>query len=239
DAAVLGALAREARTHGLRLIAVAPDDRGARRFAEGVAFFSPDVLVIDFPAWDCLPYDRVSPRVDLLSRRMAALGRLGAPLGDGPELVITTASAVLQRVPPRAFVRSTARTLAIDDKIGPDELIELALSNGYDRAETVVEPGEVARRGGIVDLFPPGVEEPVRIDFFGEEIESIRTFAADTQRSSGRIEAFVLMPVREFRLDPESIARFRQGYREGFGRSPDARPRALAVLAARTDGNPV
>jgi len=217
DAAVLGALAREARTHALRLIAVAPDDRGAKRFADGVAFFAPDVRIIDFPAWDCLPYDRVSPRVDLLSRRMAALWRLAAPLGDGPELVITTVSAVLQRVPPRAFLHSTARTLAIGDKIGPDELIELAFSNGYDRAETVVEPGEVARRGGIVDLFPPGLDEPVRIDFFGDEIESIRTFAADTQRSSGRIEMFVLMPVREFRLDQESIARFRLGYREAFG----------------------
>ena len=187
------------------------------RLAEALAFFAPHIDVLRFPAWDCLPYDRVSPNPELVSERIATLARLLEP-GHRPRLVLTTVNALVQRVPPRARLprrqhaaprRRTTRR--------PETIIAFLEANGYGRAGTVMEPGEYATRGGIIDLFPAGEPDPVRIDLFGDTIESLRRFDPTTQRSTGKLQELVLRPVSEVPLDPASISRFREAWRELFG----------------------
>ncbi len=213
------------------LLHVCVDDARMARLIEALAFFAPDRAVLGVPAWDCLPYDRVSPHRDIVARRIDALGQLAGD-GDGTRLVVTTVAAFLQRVPlHRSFAEAR---LAMEEGAGlaPASLVEFLAANGYARNGTVAEAGEFAVRGGIVDLFPPGAAQPLRVDFFGDEIEAIREFDPLTQRSSGRRKGFVIRPVSEMRLDAAAIARFRSGYRERFGAVSDA-PLYEAISAGR------
>ena len=196
------------------LVYVARDDSLAARMVESLNFFAPDLPVLDFPAWDCLPYDRVSPNVDVVSRRIDTLTRLvSAPTG----ILVTSVAAILQRLPPRSlFERATFRA-AVGHSTNLDGLLAFLAGNGYTRTDTVMEPGEYAVRGGIVDLFAPGNPEPLRLDFFGDEVDSIRSFDPLTQISTGQIKELMLTPVSEILLDAASIARFRTAYREKFG----------------------
>ena len=213
---------------------VARDDVRAARAAEILAFFAPDVEALLFPAWDCLPYDRVSPHADIVGRRVDSLTRL---LDEAParprRVVLTTVSALLQRVPPRAVFAGSQRTAAVGERLDPDDLVAFLLAQGYGRAGTVREAGEFAVRGGIVDVFPPGQEEPLRLDFFGDELDGIRRFDPTTQRSSERLEAFTLKPVGELFLDDASVERFRAGYRTLFGTTGYDDPLYEAVSAGR------
>ena len=213
---------------------VARDDVRAARAAEVLAFFAPDVEVLLFPAWDCLPYDRVSPHADIVGRRVDTLTRL---LDDTParprRVVLTTVSALLQRVPPRAVFAGSQRAAATGQRLDPDDLLGFLLANGYGRTGTVREAGEFAVRGGIVDVFPPGQAEPLRLDFFGDELDGIRRFDPTTQLSSERLEDFILKPVGELFLDDASVQRFRSGYRTLFGTAGDDDPLYEAVSAGR------
>ena len=196
------------------LVYVARDDGVAARMVEALAFFAPDLTVWDFPAWDCLPYDRVSPNVDVVARRIDTMTRLmSAPKG----IVVTSIAAMLQRVPPRQVFEKASFRAAPGHSTHLPKLMAFLEGNGYSRTETVMEPGEYAVRGGIVDLFPPGQPEPVRLDFFGDEVEAIRSFDPLTQISSGTIKELMLTPVAEVLLDAASMARFRTAYREKFG----------------------
>jgi len=215
-------------------LAARPDDavhlhiaRDAKRIAEmteALSFFAPAIRVVSVPAWDCLPYDRVSPNREVVSRRIDALTYLahrpesGAP---GQLVVLTSVNAVLQRVPARTVIADAARRFAIGDRIDVDELAGFFNRNGFERVGTVREAGEYAVRGGILDIFPPGNEMPIRIDLFGDEIEALRVFDVATQRSSETITEFSLKPASEVFLDEASIARFRSGYREAFGNITD------------------
>jgi transcription-repair coupling factor (superfamily II helicase) len=175
DAQLVAALA-QAQPGGVLHIAV--DDLRMTRLAEALAFFAPGLKVIAFPAWDCLPYDRASPHRDILARRIEALTALAA-IGEGPApVVLTTISAVLQRVPPPATFQAAGLDLRPGLQIGQAAVVDYLLGNGYSRAGTVGEAGEFAVRGGIVDLFPPGTVYPLRIDFFGDEVEQLRLFDA-------------------------------------------------------------
>ncbi len=225
-------LARRAREHPGPLLHVARDDSRMARMAEALAFFAPQTERMRFPAWDCLPYDRVSPAPDLISQRVATLGRLLEPAA-APRIVLTTVNALVQRVPPRHVFAGASMTLTSGGTLAPDRLARFLDSNGYGRAGTVMEPGEYAIRGGIIDLFPAGRREPVRIDLFGDTIESIRAFDPASQRSGGRVERLVLRPVNEVFLDPDSIARFRTGWREAFGQGAAADPLYLAISEGR------
>jgi len=214
DAVILGRLAaaRGAILH------VARDDARAARLAEALAFFAPGVEVVVFPAWDCLPYDRVSPHVEIVARRIDALAQLArAESAKGGRIVISTVSSILQRVPHRAIFAKASFALAVGKPLDLAALQAYLGGNGYGRADTVREPGEFALRGGLVDLFPPGAAEPLRIDLFGDEIEKMRAFDPMTQRSTGTVDRFVLRPAGEVLLDAASIARFRTSYRELFG----------------------
>ncbi|MGF1630951.1 MAG: transcription-repair coupling factor [Kiloniellaceae bacterium] len=221
-----------AEAPGRRWLHVALDDTHAARLADCLAFFAPEVETLVFPAWDCLPYDRVSPHRDIVARRLDVLTRLLQPVGPRAQVVVTTVSALLQRVPAPEALEGRVMLLQAGGNLPADRLNGFFAENGYYRVETVGEPGEFAVRGGIVDVFPPGQEQPVRLDFFGDDLESLRLFDPLTQRTTGTVEALQLKPVSEVILDPAAVERFRTRYREAFGTVRDD-PLYEAVSAAR------
>lgn len=236
DARILAEKSRVLMPDDRVLVHVAMDDARAATLAGLLAFFAPDVRVLIFPAWDCLPYDRVSPNQGIVARRVAALTQLLGWAEESrryPRLVITTVNAALQRVMPRDILRGSSLSAKTGEKLDLEHLQKYMVHNGYVRTETVREAGEFAMRGGIIDIFPSGHENPVRIDMFGDEIESLRSFDPATQRTLGALENFSLQPVTEFFLDEDSIARFRTGYREAFGVPRDDDPLYIAVSEGR------
>ncbi|HLT02249.1 MAG TPA: transcription-repair coupling factor [Geminicoccaceae bacterium] len=198
-----------------QVLYVARDGVRADQLAELARFFAPDLEVAVLPAWDCLPYDRVSPNPDVMARRLDTLARLLEP--GAPRLVITTINALVQKVPPPEALRSGLFAARAGERIDRAALLACLARNGYRRAGTVVEPGEYAVRGGILDIFPSGSERPLRLDLFGDELERIRAFDPLTQRSEGDAAEIRLRPVSEVLLDEASIERFRVGYLQQFG----------------------
>jgi transcription-repair coupling factor (superfamily II helicase) len=193
---------------------------GARMAAltRALAFFAPDLAVQEFPAWDCLPYDRVSPHAGFVAQRMIALSRLARIQGhERPSVLLTTVNAALQRVPARDFVARQSLSVAPGNMVAMDGITQWLELNGFVRASTVREPGDYAVRGGIIDLYAPGMAEPVRLDFFGDTLETIRSFDPESQRTTDQLRALDLVPVAEFQLTTETIKRFRLGYVEAFG----------------------
>ena len=160
------------------------------RLAEALAFVAPEAEVLRFPAWDCLPYDRVSPNPALVSERIATLARL-LEKPPRPRIVLTTVNALVQRVPPRSAFTGASLELRTNGTVQPEQLARFLEANGYGRAGTVMEPGEYAMRGGIIDIFPAGEADPVRLDLFGDTIESIRVFDPGTQRSADKRQRLI------------------------------------------------
>ena len=214
------------------LLHVARDDARVARLAEALAFFMPEADILRFPAWDCLPYDRVSPHPVLVSERVATLGKL-LERPTQPRVVLTTVNALVQRVPPRAAFAGASLDLRANGTVRPEALTRFLESNGYGRASTVMEPGEYTLRGGIIDIFPAGEPDPVRLDLFGDTVESIRVFDPTTQRSGERRQRLTLRPVSEVPLDQQAIARFRSGWREIFGQPASEDPIYLSVSDGR------
>jgi len=216
-------LAAEAarRSNGL-VVFVAADGVHAASVEEALRFFDPKLDVLSFPSWDCLPYDRVSPKPDIESRRLATLAVLSRRAKDSaPAVVVTTVNATLQRVPPKDAIATATFFAKSGARVDRDALVAFLAKNGYARAGTVREPGDFALRGGIVDLWPPGTELPLRLDFFGEDLDAIRRFDAETQLSAGSIAQIELLPASEAPLDAETISRFRSGYVAAFGPAGD------------------
>jgi len=226
DGRVLASLARSRE-----FLHVCVDDLRMARLVEELAFFAPELEVIAIPAWDCLPYDRVSPHRDIVARRIDGLSRLANP-APSARVTVTTVAAFLQRVPPKSGFEAAVLELIEGQALAPERVTAFLSANGYARSANVAEAGEFALRGGIIDMFPPGTAAPLRVDFFGDEIETIRTFDALTQRSTGQLERFVLRPVSELHLDREAIECFRSGYRERFGAVVDD-PLYEAISAGR------
>ena len=211
------ALAEVLRAAGQsRLLFVARDGQRLAEVQRGLVFFAPEVEVLEFPAWDCLPYDRVSPHTSVVARRMATLTRLVAK-PERPQVVLTTVNAILQRVPEKAGVAAGSVSAVAGHRVATDDLIAWLERNGFIRSPTVREPGEYAVRGGILDLYAAGSDAPVRLDFFGDTLETIRTFDAETQRTIDRRDRIDLVPVSEMVLTPATIARFRERYLALFG----------------------
>ena len=220
DARILARMARDLMPQDRVLLHVALDDVRTATIADLLAFFAPDVRVVVFPAWDCLPYDRVSPNGEIIAKRVAALTQLLAWDKEQeryPRIVLTTVNAAIQRVMPRTALENSALIATQGGRLDIGKLQDFLVRSGYSRTETVREAGEYAIRGGIIDLFPPGQTNPVRMDLFGDEIETLRTFDPVSQRTLEKIKSFALQPVTEFFLDEDSIGRFRSGYRETFG----------------------
>src|SRR4029077_5739799 len=183
-----------------------------------IAFFAPDTEILEFPAWDCLPYDRVSPHAAVVAQRMTALARLARVKARArPAVLLTTVNAILQRVPARETVARQSLAAAPGNLLSMNGIIQWLDLNGFNRASTVREPGDYAVRGGILDLFAPGMDAPVRLDFFGDTLESIRSFDPETQRTTSERHALDLVPVAEFALTSDTIRAFRTGYVAEFG----------------------
>lgn len=226
---VLSDLARAAKG---RAVFIAPDDAAMRSVAEAARFFAPEVEVLEFPAWDCLPYDRASPALSVSAARLSALFRMQRP-SSSSQLVVTTANAALQRVLTPFRIRESVREFKVGTTIGHDSLAALLTRQGYSRTDTVIDHGEFAVRGSIVDIFPSSLDEGLRLDFFGDELESLRLFDPSTQRSTGRLEDHLLLPASEALIDDESIKRFRSRYRELFGANATQDPLYEAVSDGR------
>ncbi len=227
--AIAFAAAVKARGAGAGLF-VARDEARASAAEAAARFFAPDLETVRLPSWDNLPYDRISPTASVAAQRCAALARLGASQPFHPPLlVIATASAVAQRAPPKARMIAGAFTAKAGGVVDIEALERYLTVNGYGRASTVRAPGDYAVRGGVTDVFPPGAAEPIRFDFFGDQLESIRAFDAETQRSIRQLRQAVLSPVSEVQLDEETVARFRKGFMQAFGALPD--PMYDAVVA--------
>ena len=216
-------LARRRAEHKGPVLHVARDDSRMARLAESLAFFAPSVETLRFPAWDCLPYDRVSPNPEIVSERITTLARLIEPQPK-PLIVLTTVNALIQRVPPRSVFQGASMVLHTGGTADPQAIATFLEANGYTRAGTVMEAGEYAMRGGILDIFPSGEPEPVRLDMFGDTIESMRRFDTGTQRSTTKLPSLVLRHVSEVPLDRASITRFREAWREMFGQAATSDP---------------
>ncbi|HBK93310.1 MAG TPA: transcription-repair coupling factor [Parvularcula sp.] len=232
DGAAAMALAEAAAARGGLITYVARDAQRAADMTAALEFFSPAIPRISYPAWDCLPYDRVSPSPAVSAARMAALSLLARARAAGPLIVITTVNAALQRTPPKSVVAASAFSAAPGETVSIEALTAYLAANGYARASTVREAGEFAVRGGLIDLFPPGAEEPIRLDFFGDTLESVRGFDAATQRTTRQLAGVDLAAATEVLLTEATIARFRAGFRSVLGAATDD-PVYEAVSAGR------
>ena len=211
-------IAAGAAAPAISLAVICRDGTRMAMLSRALGFFAPDIETIEFPAWDCLPYDRVSPHADVVAQRMAALARLARAKGDDrPAIVLTTVNAALQRVVPRESVAKQSLLAAAGTLLPMARVTQWLELNGFTRAATVREPGDYAVRGGIVDLFAPGMDAPVRLDFFGDTLELIRRFDPETQRTTDELRTLELVPMAEFQLTPETIRLFRTGYVAAFG----------------------
>ncbi|MEJ1159333.1 transcription-repair coupling factor [Prosthecomicrobium sp. N25] len=220
EALAIGDLARAQGGRGGRpgLLAVARDGARMASLEAALGFFAPDVKVMTFPAWDCLPYDRVSPTPEVVARRMNTLSRLAKPEAtDKPVVLLTTVNAVVQRVPERALIAAETFSAVPGNRVDMADLVRWLENNGFSRTSTVRETGEYAVRGGILDLYAPGAEAPVRLDFFGDTLESIRRFDAETQRTTGSLKRLEWVPMSEVTIVPDTVSRFRRAYVARFG----------------------
>ena len=208
-----------ARAHKGVTVFVARDGQRAGDFAAALRFFDGGLAQLRLPSWDCLPYDRSGPSASVAATRMAALSQLAArKAGEAAPLVlITTAGALMQRVPPRSAIAKASYQAKTGRDVAVADLERYFAVNGYTRASTVSERGEFAIRGGVIDVYPPSAEEPVRLDLFGDTLESIRGFDPETQRSTRQIAAVDLLPVSEALIDADTVSRFRAGYVAAFG----------------------
>jgi transcription-repair coupling factor (superfamily II helicase) len=202
----------------ISLAVICRDGPRMATLARALSFFAPDIEVLEFPAWDCLPYDRVSPHPAVVAQRVMTLARLARVAGrDHPAVLLTTVNAALQRVPERALLAKQSLSIAPGNLAPMAGIVQWLELNGFNRAATVREAGDYAVRGGIVDLFAPGMDEPVRLDFFGDTLETIRSFDPDTQRTTSELRTLDLVPVSEFQLTSDTIRLFRTGYVAQFG----------------------
>ena len=234
DALVMADIVRARK--GLSVF-VARDGTRLSAFADAFRFFAPGVEVLTFPAWDCLPYDRIGPSAGLAAQRMMTLSRLAEGLDEKtPRLLVTSVPALVQRVPPQSSVKRAGYSARTGNVVEIADLETYFAINGYQRASTVSEKGEFAIRGGVIDVFPPSADEPVRLDLFGDTLESIRAFDPETQRSTKQLKEVSLLPVSEALLDKEAISRFRSGYLETFGAAGDDPLYATVTKGGRRAG---
>jgi transcription-repair coupling factor (superfamily II helicase) len=238
DSLLLAQIAADVSSPTSHVLYVAPHDTAMKRVSDSLQFFAPDVNIVTIPAWDCLPYDRVSPNTEIVARRLDALTRLSSGRGEEASgfVALTTVNAMLQRVPPRSVLANAVLIVTEGGELPLKELLQFLNAHGYRHSGTVREPGEFAVRGGIVDVFPTGMESPLRLDFFGDELERIRAFDPMTQRTSGTHERIVLQTVSEVMLSPETITLFRDQYRSLFGTRASNDPLYEAISAGHSHG---
>lgn len=192
-----------------------PHERELRQFCKTMSYLVPATKILAFPGWDCLPYDRASPRFDIQAERAYVLAWL-AQENRGRALLVATASALVQCLPPMATFKNTFFSVATNQTLNVDGFLQRLVRLGYRSVSLVYEPGEIANRGGVLDVFVPGHPNPVRFDLWGDTVESMRTFDPLTQKTLEPVDHFEVSPCREIVLTPERISNFRQKYRTVF-----------------------
>jgi len=225
-------LAQHLAKSGKPLVHIARDDNRLAAMQTALQFFAPELAVFTFPAWDCLPYDRVSPNAEISAARMATLAALAQGFAQ-PFILLTTVNAATQRVPTRSIMASSSFTATVGCQIDEAALRSYFVRMGFSQAPTVMEPGDFAIRGGLIDVFPPGDTGPVRLDLFGDVLDGARRFDVITQRTVEKLTQVELAPVSEVMLDDKAIQRFRQNYRIEFGAAGTDDPLYEAVSAGR------
>ncbi len=215
DALLLAQLAERDGTAGRLTAIVTADATDAQRLIDEIAFFAPTLRCALFPDWETLPYDTFSPHQDLISERLATLWRIQQRDKDtGADVVLVPATTALVRLAPPAFLAGYTFHFKVKQKLDEAKLKGQLTLAGYSHVTQVVSPGEYAVRGGLIDLFPMGSPVPYRVDLFDDEIDSIRTFDPDSQRSLYPVPEVRLLPGREFPMDEAARARFRSRWRE-------------------------
>jgi transcription-repair coupling factor (superfamily II helicase) len=215
DALLLADTARDLDNSKV-ILHIARDDMRMENIAELISYYIPEADVITFPAWDCLPYDRVSPNPDILARRMKTLTDI-LKGSDNTKIIVTTINAVTQRVPNKATLREASFNTKVGTQLNIDNLTNYLIHNGYSRSSTVVDHGDFAIRGSIIDIYPPGSSKPVRIDLWGDEVDTIKQIDPVSQRTDQKVDFINLIPMGEIFLDEKSISRFRRAYITEFG----------------------
>jgi transcription-repair coupling factor (superfamily II helicase) len=232
DACAFAAAVR--RRGGVGLF-VARDESRAAAFAAAARFFQPCLPILRLPAWDSLPYDRISPSALVAAQRCAALSMLARrDVGDGAALlVLATANGVAQRLPPRARLAAATLAFKVGQTVSLDALEAFFAANGFNRASTVRTAGDFAIRGGVADVFSPGAPEPIRFDLFGDTLESIRAFDPETQRTTRQLREAELTPVSEVLLDDAGVRQFRKTFAQLFGAASDPVHEAVSAAMRR------
>lgn len=205
------------QTSSRTIIHIAVNDRHLDQLAENLQFFAPETEILRFPAWDCMPYDRTSPLPGIMAARMQILSTLANTKPDKPRVILTTANAIIQKLPPQNLMQKAVFTLKAGQAISRDDLVRYLLSQGYRRNSKAMEPGEFALRGSIVDIVPSGMSDGIRIDMFGDDIETLRRYDPLTQLTQTTIDSISLLPMSEVLLNEITIERFRESYRDLFG----------------------
>ncbi|RNF34209.1 transcription-repair coupling factor [Paracoccus methylarcula] len=217
DAALIAREAARPENGGAPVIHIARDDRRMAAMRATLGFLAPDLTVLDFPAWDTTPYDRVSPAPAIQAARMATLAGLAQGAVRGPFVLLTTLNAVLQRVPARELVGGASFAARVGDRIDEAGLRDFLIRMGFVQSPTVTEPGDYAIRGGIIDIYPPGESGPIRLDLFGDVLDGARRFDPVSQRTTEKLSRVEIAPMSEVILDEPAITRFRQNYRAEYG----------------------
>jgi len=225
-------LLKELERSGKPVVHIARDDKRLEAMRAALSFFAPETPVLVFPGWDCLPYDRVSPNPDISAARMATLaGLVHQPIDHF--ILLTSLNAASQRVPARSVLKEAAFRAQVDRRIDEEALRKFLVRMGFTQSPTVMEPGDYAVRGGIIDIYPPGQSGPVRLDLFGDVLDGARRFDPISQRTTEKLTLVELAPVSEVILDEAAITRFRQNYRIEFGAVGTDDPLYEAVSAGR------
>ncbi|WP_227268047.1 transcription-repair coupling factor [Roseobacter weihaiensis] len=225
-------LLEEVARTGQPVLHVARDDKRLAAMQAALRFFAPQMPVVVFPGWDCLPYDRVSPNADVSAQRMATLAALTHSM-PAQFILLTTLNAATQKVPARRLLKDAAFSARVGSRIDEKALRDFLVRMGFVQSPTVTEPGDYAVRGGIIDIYPPGDLGPVRLDLFGDVLDGARRFDAASQRTTEKLEVVELAPVSEIILDDAAITRFRQNYRIEFGAAGTDDPLYEAISAGR------
>jgi transcription-repair coupling factor (superfamily II helicase) len=228
---LLCALQRETKKP---VVHVVPQDKDMAAMADLCRFLAPDVTILTLPAWDTLPYDRISPSAAITAARLSALSTLAMADAKTPYILLTTANVAAQKLPPRAMFTHGRHRIAKGTKLDRAALFEYLTNNGYSRVGKVMEAGEYAARGSLIDIFPSGNVDAIRIDLFGDEVESLRRFDPLTQLSDAAVESLELRPVSEVLLQPDTIAHFRARYLEMFGAVTRDDPLYASISEGRT-----
>lgn len=205
------------QTSSKNILCILSDGASLKQTFDTLKFIAPEIDILTFPAWDTVPYDRVSPNPTILSKRIETLAKLVLDDAQKRKVVLTSIGAAIQKLPPKKIFLNTRKSIQVGGKLNFDEFLHYVAINGYSRVEQVMESGEYAVRGDIIDIFPSGAEQPLRIDLFDDEVERLRLFDVETQRSTEDLKFYSFDSANEVVLDKNTIKTFRSKYREAFG----------------------